>query len=218
MINNPYPEELKIIKYTKYIAEIPEQGNHILAQQTENEILVYQAYNQLIADFAIKNQKLGGEHYSYSRMSWIKPGFLWMMSRCGWAEKPNQERVLGLWISKQDFEKILNEAVYSSFQLNKYESKEAWKNDLANKEVRLQWDPDHDIYGRPLERKAIQLGLKGSILKSFGEEMIIRIDDLTDFVKKQKLKIKMKQINELEVPKESVFKPQNNELCNRIGL
>jgi hypothetical protein len=28
--------------------------------------------------------------FSLRRMTWIKPGFLWMMHRSGWATKPNQ--------------------------------------------------------------------------------------------------------------------------------
>ena len=40
-----------------YQQQIPPEGFHSLAQQTETEILVYQAFNHQIADFAIKNQR-----------------------------------------------------------------------------------------------------------------------------------------------------------------
>ncbi|MFT5999906.1 MAG: hypothetical protein ACI81P_002365 [Neolewinella sp.] len=39
------------------------------------------------------HQQLGGPAFSYQRMSWIKPNFLWMMYRCGWAKKQDQERL-----------------------------------------------------------------------------------------------------------------------------
>ena len=107
---------LRLLPHQDYIQSIPEVGFHILSQQTENEILVYQAYNNAIADYAVANQTFGGNAFKYSRMSWIKPNFLWMMFRCGWAEKVNQERVLGIWIKKTGFEKTLKDAVYSSYQ------------------------------------------------------------------------------------------------------
>ena len=37
-------------------------------------------------------------------MSWIKPNFLWMMYRCGWAAKENQKSVLAISINKTDFD------------------------------------------------------------------------------------------------------------------
>jgi hypothetical protein len=129
---------LTLIKYSDYLNAIPPLGNVIIAQQTATQILVYQAFNDNIANFALENQRFGGNHYSFSRMSWIKPNFLWMMYRCGWAEKSNQERVLGIWINKTDFDIILENAAYSAYKSSVYENHENWKQDLANKSVRLQ--------------------------------------------------------------------------------
>jgi len=209
---------LQQIKYNDYKTQIPESGKHILAQQTDDQIVVYQAFNPNIASYAVANQHFGGNHYSYNRMSWIKPNFLWMMYRCGWAAKEQQKHVLAIWIDKSDFDRILDEAVFSSYQANLYESPEMWKADLAAKKVRLQWDPDHDIYGKKQERKAIQLGLKGEILKDFGMNMIRKIIDITDFVKEQKQKIDKGQIDELYVPKEWIYTPSTHELCQRIRI
>jgi hypothetical protein len=210
--------DLTLIKYNDYLNAVPLVGNVILAQQTETQILVYQAFNNHIANFAIENQRFGGNHYSFSRMSWIKPNFLWMMYRCGWAEKPNQERVLGIWMNKTHFDTILENAAYSSYKSTVYENHENWKQDLANKSVRLQWDPDHDIYGQKQERRAIQLGLKGAILEQFNQEMITKIIDVTDFVKTQKQIILDKSIHKLEVPKEWIYNPKSQTLCTKLGI
>src|SRR2546426_2076460 len=137
IVTEPYLDQLK---------RWPTSGRHILAHFDETAIVVYQAYRPAIGQFAAKNHKFGGE-FSLNRMSWIKPNFLWMMYRCGWAEKENQERVLAFWIAKSDFEKILSEAVFSSYNLSSYETHDKWKAELNNKEVRLQWDPDHDPFG-----------------------------------------------------------------------
>ena len=210
--------KIETIKYTEYLNQIPRKGNYIIGQQTEKEILVYQAFNNNISDYAVENQKFGGSHYSFSRMTWIKPNFLWMMYRCGWAKKENQERVLGIWIKKEGFLKILHEAVYSSYNENVYLTKENWKKELKAKTVRLQWDPDHDIHGNKQERRAIQLGLKSRILSEFNQEMVSEIIDITKFVKEQKSKIEKKEYEYLEIPKETVFKTFDNELNRKLEL
>jgi hypothetical protein len=210
--------KIETIPYNEYLKDVPKFGNHILGQQTESEILVYQAFNHPIADYAIQNQCFGGTNYNFSRMTWIKPNFLWMMHRCGWAEKVNQERVLGIWLTKDGFTKILMEAVYSSYQPEIYSTKENWKAALKSKKVRLQWDPDHNIYGEKQERKAIQLGLKNKMVKAFNDNMIREIIDLTDFVKEQKSKIRDKNIGSLIVPKETIFKSENEDLNSILRL
>jgi hypothetical protein len=206
------------INYLEQNKNIPKSGQVILGQQTDEFIVIYQAYNKQIVDYATSNQKLGGNHYSFNRMSWIKPNFLWMMYRCGWAEKENQENVIAIWIKKSDFETILDNAVYSSFQENIYKSREQWKSELEQKEVRLQWNPDHDPFGNKQERRAIQLGLKGNILKTFGEEMIQKIENITDFVKSQKHFVSKNEIENLIVPTERPYITTNQILNDKLGI
>ena len=204
--------------YSQSLQRLPRNGQHIVGHQNETSIIVYQAYKNSIADYAVANQQLGGPDYNYDRMSWIKPNFLWMMYRCGWAEKEDQERVLALWISKTDFEKILLNAVFSTFKANFYDSAEQWENELKLKDVRLQWDPDHDPFGRKVERRAIQLGLKRKTLENFGKQQIQRIEDITMFIKQQKQHLNTNQSDKLLVPVETVFNPLNIELKKKIGL
>jgi len=207
---------IELEKYTDYVQRIPKAGKHIIGYQEDDLIVVYQAYHEKTVEFAVKNQFLGGSRFSYDRMSWIKPNFLWMMYRCGWAEKENQKRVIAIWIRKSDFEGILEQAVFSSYNSEFYENEENWKNQLQNSNVRLQWDPDHDPFGNKLERKAIQLGLKGKALEEFGKKQIVKIEDITDFVLEQGVFVKEKNIENLLVPKESIFHPSNLKL--KIGI
>ena len=129
----------KVLKTRSYLEQKeqiwPKEGKHILAQYDDTYIVVYQAFCPEIAEYAVKNQKLvsylylilkgyslslsplpslvcrfGGPAFSYSRMSWIKTNFLWMMYRCGWASKKNQERVLAVWITREGFHEILSHA------------------------------------------------------------------------------------------------------------
>src|ERR671935_2864665 len=91
-----------------YLAQVcrwPATGRHILAQYDDQTVVVYQAYRPEIGHFAAKNGYFGGE-FSLSRMSWIKPNFLWMMYRCGWGAKVGQEVVLAIWLERPAFDTI----------------------------------------------------------------------------------------------------------------
>ncbi len=81
--------------YRSQLEHWPKTGRHILAQFDEETIVVYQAYRPAIGHFAAHHQYFGGE-FSYGRMSWIKPNFLWMMYRSGWGTKPEQEVTLAV--------------------------------------------------------------------------------------------------------------------------
>lgn len=52
------------------------EGKHICAHNDAETIVVYQAYRPSTGEYASKNGASGG-NFSYSRMSWIKPNFLW---------------------------------------------------------------------------------------------------------------------------------------------
>src|SRR5581483_8831594 len=95
------------------------------------------------------------------RMSWIKSNFLWMMFRSGWGTKEGQEVVLAVWLKRPAFEAVLQQAVHSTFVPELYAGREDWKQAVARSCVRLQWDPDHDPSVAKVERRAIQLGLRG---------------------------------------------------------
>jgi len=210
--------KIRTEKYLKAVDRLPKQGQQILGYQQDEQIVVYQAYNHQIADHAVKNQTLGGTHYSYNRMSWIKPNFLWMMYRCGWASKENQERVLAIWVNNADFENILQQAVFSSYNPTYYESHDHWKEELNQKEVRLQWDPDHDPFGCKLTRRAIQIGMKGSVLEVFGKQQIKQIEDITGFVKEQKVHVDNHELDKLSVPIETVYQLTDEDFRKRIGV
>lgn len=208
----------KTIPYSEYQPQIPSKGKHILAQQTTDHILVYQAFKPSIANYAIKNQTFGGTDYSYSRMSWIKPNFLWMMYRSGWASKVGQEKILGIWITKVDFEKILSNSAFTSFIQSNHKTELKWKATLETHPIRLQWDPDHEPNGNKLTRKAIQLGIKGEMLEEFGKKMIREIIDLTDFVNKQRKFAQTPPYDQLIVAHESSYLPSISQLAHSIGL
>jgi Domain of unknown function (DUF4291) len=209
---------MKIEKYIEQIKRLPKNGKQIIGQLDGENIIVYQAFNANIAEYAVKNQKFGGEYYSFTRMSWIKPGFLWMMYRAGWASKEHQQKILAITLPISHFKTILSNATISSYTDELFESHDEWKNELEKTEVRLQWDPDHDPFGNKQERKAIQLGMKGNILKQFCTEWITKIEDITNFVHGEYEKVKANNINELNIPFEELIVIDDEKINNRIGI
>ena len=136
------------------------ENKGIFAQFDKLNLRVYQAYNDNIADEAVRFGTFGA-HFKMERMTWIKPSFLWMMYRSGWAKKEGQERILAIDIKRTGFDYILENAVLSSYKAGIYGQYDIWKLKIEKSEVRCQFDPDRDIYGNPLNRRAIQIGFKG---------------------------------------------------------
>ena len=203
--------------YEKQLQHWPTQGRVILANFDEDSVVVYQAYRPEIGNFAAQNGFFGGA-FKLSRMSWIKPNFLWMMYRCGWASKADQEVVLAIRITRSAFDEILRLAVHSTFKSEIYTSNESWKRAVDSSDVRLQWDPDHEPNGTKCERRAIQLGLRGDVLYRYSQDSIVEIEDITDFVVQQRENSTSSRYNQLVIPKERVYPVHDHSTIENLRL
>ena len=195
----------------------PARGRHILAQHDENSIIVYQAYRASIGRFAAEHGYFGGD-FSFTRMTWIKPNFLWMMYRSGWGSKENQEVTLAVRLKRDFFERVLAQAVSSNFNTEVHADQKGWKADVARSNVRLQWDPDHSPSGNALERRAIQLGLRGPMLEEYARDAILEIEDISSFVAEQRAFVTVQNHEQLQTPLEQAFIPSDATVAQRIGL
>lgn len=202
--------------YLNQASNWPKTGRHILAQFDEDTVVVYQAYRPAIGLFAAEHGYFGGE-FSLNRMSWIKPNFLWMMYRSGWGTKPGQEVILAVSLRRSAFDQILASAVHSNFVPAVYGSTTEWEQAVKNSEVRLQWDPDHHPSGAKLERRAIQLGLRGTVLASYARDWIVNIEDISEFVQQQRQYLGGDRL-ELLIPHETVYPVIDPDVCQRLGL
>src|SRR3954466_4989071 len=99
---------------------------HVRAKFSAETIVVYQAYPPPIADAALAAGTFVAP-FKRERMTWIKPSFLWMMYRSGWATKPGQERVLAVTITRAGFEWALAHACLADFHPEIYGTHEAWQ-------------------------------------------------------------------------------------------
>ncbi|WP_316844452.1 DUF4291 domain-containing protein [Pedobacter psychrodurus] len=205
--------KLTVKKYKEQVIEWPKSGCHIMAQYDDEKIIVYQAYRKEIGEFAVNNQYFGGQ-FSLSRMTWIKPNFLWMMYRSGWGTKEGQEVSLAIHLKISAFRNYLLNAVYTSYDQTEGISHDEWRSELENSSIRLQWDPDHDPNGVKQERKAIQIGLKDNFIKSFAQDDILFIEDISQFVKEQYEFVKNGQLENLSTPAEKSF-VFDDEMLNR---
>lgn len=209
-----------MILLDRYFAQrgrLPLTGRHILAHYDATTIVVYQAYKRSIGLGAALDGRFGQE-WSRTRMSWIKTSFLWMMHRCGWATKQNQEIVLAIRIMRSGFDEMLRCAVSSLFDPEAYSNRDMWSAEVAMSDVRLQWDPDRDPLGMPLERRAIQLGLRRGVLNRFADEWIVGIEDITSLVREQHARVIAGNLGELELPREVLYPVSCPMIAKRLGM
>lgn len=179
-------------------------SNEIRALYSKDTIRVYQAYNKIIASEAVMKGTFGN-NFKMDRMTWIKPSFLWMMYRCGWATKENQECVLAIDIQRNAFDYLVANAVISTYQEEIYRSREEWKRLIHSSDIRLQWDPERDIHGNPLNYRSLQLGLRGEAVRKYVNEWIVDITDITSYVNELKCLISQKKDVSMLLPKEMVY-------------
>lgn len=209
---------LYLDQYDKLESIIENKSKQIITgHQTQDSIIVYQAFNPKIADYAIAHQKFGGTNYSFTRMTWIKPNFLWMMYRSGWATKDNQERILAISLPKAFFLKLLSAGELSSYRQSHYKEESTWKDMLATSEVRIQWDPHHRPDESKLDRKAIQIGIKGGLLEELNNH-IDYIEDITPFVAEQRKYLVQKNYKYLKVPIETEFSIIDQDILSKLSI
>lgn len=161
-------------------AEQPERA--VRACYSVNTIKVYQAYPASIANAALRVGTFVPP-FKRERMTWIKPSFLWMAYRCGYASKPGQERVLAVDITREGFHWALEHAVLSHFIPAVHGDPETWAAQLKTSPVRVQWDPERDLRHRPLAHRSIQVGLQGEAVRRYVQEWITDISDITDLMR-----------------------------------
>lgn len=151
----------------------------IRAVYDDKSITVYQAYNRTIAESAVQHQTFVSPPFKMDRMTWIKPSYLWMMYRSGWATKLGQEHILAIKITREGFDWALQNSCLSHFDPDIHFSEDDWKKQLQNAPVRIQWDPERDIYMNKLDYRAIQIGLSGKAVEKYVNEWIVSIIDIT---------------------------------------
>lgn len=142
----------------------------------DTTIRVYQAYRDEIADTALARGTFVSPPFSMTRMTWIKPSFLWMMYRAGWGFKDDgQKRILAIDITREGFEWALANSSLSHAPTTH-----------DSPPVRIQWDPERDFHHRPLDHRSIQIGISGKAVQMYAHEWIRAIVDVTPLAHKMR--------------------------------
>jgi len=150
----------------------------VRAAFTDETITVYQAYPPEIAGPALQSGRFVPP-FKRERMTWVKPSFLWMMYRCGWATKPGQEHVLAVEVTRDGFEWALGHACLSHFDPAQYPDRHHWSGQLRDSPVRVQWDPERSVHLQPLPYRSLQLGLSGPAVDLYVDRWLVMITDVT---------------------------------------
>ncbi|MGM1059833.1 DUF4291 domain-containing protein [Saccharothrix sp. Mg75] len=142
------------------------EHRQIRADYDDRHVTVYQAYSPAVARPALAAGRFVPP-FRPGRMTWVKPSFLWMMYRSGWATKPDQERVLAIRITRSGFDWALGRAVPSDAGIG------------SKPDVRVQWDPERGLHLEALPHRSLQLGLAGEASRRYVEEWTASITDVT---------------------------------------
>ncbi len=190
----------------------------IRAVYDKETITVYQAYNKKIALPALKSKKFQAP-FSFNRMTWIKPSFLWLMERSNYATKSNQEYILGVKIKRTYWDSALSMGVLTHPDSEIYPDAGAWNKLFKDAKVHIQWDPERNLKGRKLEHRSIQVGISRYLIEEFNEQWIQDIIDYTPLAKKINQLRKLGKYKEAKrlLPKEKEYKV-TDKISQKIGI
>lgn len=192
------------------------QHRQIFADYDERGIHVYQAFEPRIADSALAHGTFAAG-FNLDRMTWIKPSLGWMLHRSKFATAVRQERILKIKLPHEFFLQVLSSAVLTSFEQEAYASEEVWRAALRASPVRCQWDPDRDWRDNKLDRRAIQLGLAGSLVHDY----VAAVMELKDVTSQAHLYLQLRNARTSETPADYPQErpyPISSELQGHLGM
>ncbi|SCF86841.1 DUF4291 domain-containing protein [Streptomyces sp. Ncost-T10-10d] len=192
----------------------PTRPQHeIRAQYTDTTVTVYQAYAPSIGLPAVRDGRFP-EAWKRDRMTWIKPSFLWMMYRCGWATKEGQETVLAVEITREGFDWALANSELSHYVRGVHPDRAAWQRNLRRSPARVQWDPERDLRLDRLPHRSLQLGLCGEAARRYADEWTVSIRDVTPLARQIHELVRAGRLDDAGelLPRESPYPPSGAAL------
>lgn len=185
----------------------------ILADYDTEGVYVYQAFKPSIVKAALTHGTFAAG-FNLDRMTWIKPSLGWMLYRSGYATKHRQEAILRIKLSHEGWQTILSRAVLSHYPRHQYETRVAWNDALRHSEVRCQWDPDRDLRGYRLDRRAIQLGLRGETVRQYVNTWIVGLTEITALAHA----IRAAMLNDTPLPETPEERPYPCDVAAHLGV
>jgi hypothetical protein len=192
--------------------------NEIRADFDATTIVVYQAYSAAIAQPALEAQRFVAP-FSFTRMTWIKPSFLWLMERSNWGQKSGQEHILAVRITRAGWEEALSLGVLTHPEPKIYRDATLWKTQFDQAQVHIQWDPERTLRGASLEAGSIQVGISRHLIERYVGEWVTGITDYTPRVRKMQALLKYGKAEQAKklLPSEKVY-PVPEAIAARLGM
>ncbi len=190
----------------------------IRADYDKESIVIYQAYREAISKPAIEKNAFQPP-FSFERMTWIKPSFLWMMERSNWGQKSEQEYILKIRIKRSGWDEALGKGILTHPEKSIYPNQEVWRNAFEKAHVHIQWDPERSVYGKKQEHYTIQVGISRHLIRAYVEDWILKIEDMRPLVKKINELRKAGQYDKAKkyLPNEKVY-TVSDEIAHWLGL
>lgn len=190
-------------------------NRQIYAAYDDLGVYVYQAFSPDIVAAALAKGTFG-KGFNLERMTWIKPSFGWMLYRSGYATTHRQEAILKIKLTHDGLLTILSQSVETTYNPRVYANVIEWKTALMASAVRHQWDPERHLDGKKLERRAIQIGISGPVVRAYVDEWIIDLEEVTALAQSIQQAVKERQPLP-DVPTEQIY-PVDDELATRLGM
>lgn len=184
----------------------------------QNAIAVYAAFDSSIANIAVARQQLLPP-FSYDRMTWIKPSFLWLMYRSNWAQQPGMDRILRIWVGRKEWDNALREAILTTPEPHVYPDAKQWRQFADKARIKVQWDPERDIRNQRLQHKSIQVGITAALSEQYAKQWIRRIEDLTPLTHQIRNLVFQGKYNAAEalLPAENAY-PVDAKMAKALGM
>lgn len=188
----------------------------IRADFDRTTIVVYQAYNDAIADAALTAQRFVPP-FSMTRMTWLKPSFLWLMHRSHWGKKSGQTRTLAIRLKRSAWDQALTQGVLTHPEPSIHG--DAWHDAFDQAQVHVQWDPERSLRGQALNHYSIQVGIGRHLIGEFASDWIVGIEDRSPQVAKIERMLRAKGRKNLarHLPPERPY-PMPEEARRRLCL
>lgn len=192
--------------------------NEIRADYDAETVVAYQAYSAVIASPALAARKFVPP-FSFTRMTWIKPSFLWLMERSNWGQKAGQECILAVRIQRSGWDEALSLGVLTSYEPSAHHTASSWHDQFAKALVHVQWDSERSLRGADLGCNSIQVGLSRHIIQKYVDDWVTEIQDCTPSVRKIHGLLKAGQADKAKklLPPERVY-PVSSQVAGQLGM
>lgn len=190
----------------------------IRATYDAKRIAVYAAFGPKIAETALLHQQLLPP-FSYSRMTWIKPSYLWLMYRSNWAKSAGMERILRIWVKRSNWDAALTEAILTTPEPHVYPDAKKWRKKVDKTRIKVQWDPERNIRNERQAAKSIQVGIMPALAEQYAKKWIDEIEDMTPLTRQVRNLVYQRDFDQAEtlLPEERVY-PVSPAIRKALGM